>query len=293
MEQVIAHKKPKRVAVAAAEHNHVIEAIMRARRDGFVEPYLVGNKDAIYSILRELGETLEEGNIYDTPDVNASARTAVQLVKQGKADFLMKGKLNTSELLKAALDKESGLSHSGLVTHMTMMELPAYHKMIVINDPGILLYPTLEQKILQIRAVTDALHTMGYGDDIKIAALCAVENVNPKMQESVDAAELKRMNQAGEITGCIIEGPISMDIAMDPEAAMEKGFNSPVVGDADVLLVPNIVTGNVLVKTLAQFAGATPVGMVLGACVPISMSSRAASAQTKYLSLAVTSAAVK
>lgn len=292
MELAISRKKTKTVAIAGAEDEHTLEAVMKAKKDGFIEPLLVGNKKKILSILGELKGSIEEDRIFDSPDTSTSAYKAVQLAKQGAADILMKGKLNTSEILKAVLDKSDGLPHGKVVTHMALTELPGYHKILVLNDCAIIPYPTLEQKVAQINAVTETLHTMGYGDDIKIGVLCATEGLNPKIPESADAAKLKRMNQAGEIKGCIIEGPISLDIALVPEVARQKGFESPVAGDTDVLLMPSLVTGNVYAKAI-EMAGAVPLGMVLGASVPIIVTSRVTTTMTKYYSLAIASTAVK
>jgi len=293
MELAQARKKPKTVAVAAAENDHALEAVLKAKKDGVVDPILIGNKTKILTILDKLGESIEEGRIFDTPDDGASARKAVQLVNQGDADFLMKGALNTSDLLRAVLDKTDGLPHGKVVTQMSLVELPLYHKILIINDAAIIPYPTLEQKIAQIQAVTGALHTMGYGDDIKIGVLCAAETLNSKISESADAAELKRLNQAGEITGCIIEGPISLDIALSSETAGVKGFDSPVAGDADFLLFPNLAAANMCIKALTMFGGATTAGILLGASVPISLSSRAGSTRMKYSSLTIASTAVR
>jgi len=293
MEMARQRKDPKTVAVAAAESDHVLEAVMRAKKDGFIEPTLVGDEAKIRAILNELGESIGNSKIIHSTDVKTSAYEAVQLVKHGAADFLMKGKLNTSDLLRAVLNKTDGLPHGKVVTQMTLVDLPAYHKVLVLNDAAIIPYPTLEQKVAQIQAVTGALHTMGYGDDIKIGIVCSAEDPNPKIPESADAVEIKRMNENGEITGCIIEGPISLDIALRAENAKAKGYESPVAGDADVLLFPNLVSGSVFIKSIQMFSGATPVGMTLGASAPISVSSRAATADMKYYSLALTSTAVR
>ena len=289
----ISNKKRRTVAVAAAESHHVLEAVMMARKDGIVEPLLVGNKKKILSILEEIGESVAEDQIYESSDDAAAASIAVQLVKQGEADFLMKGLLNTADILRAVLNKTDGLPNGGLITQMSYAEIPGYHKLVVYNDAAITPYPTLEQKVKQIKAVTEVMHNMGYGDDIKIAALCASESVSPKILETVEADQLKQMNLAGEITGCIVDGPMQLDAALDAEAAKIKKIVSPVAGDADVLLFPNLVTGNVLAKGLQMFGGARSAGMAIGASVPISITSRAASTQIKYESLVIAASSVK
>lgn len=293
MAMAAAQKSPKTVAVAAAESDHVLEAVMMAREAGFIEPLLIGKKDEIRSILNSIGGSVEPERILEANDPDTCAKLAVGLAKEGAADFLMKGKLNTAELLRAVLHKTEGLPHGKLVTQLTFVDIAAYHKIFVMSDAAIVPYPTLEQKAIQIRLLVDALHTLGYGDDIKVGLLCAVENVSSKMPETEVAQELKRMNERGEIPGCIVEGPISFDIALDKEVARVKGFDSPVAGDVDVLIMPNLVTGNVLAKVLNMYGNTRTVGSVLGAGVPISITSRAASAKTKYQSLALTSAIVR
>lgn len=287
-----ARKSPKRVAIAAAESDHVLEAAIQAQKDGFIEPLLVGDRKQIDILLERMGEQVSDDRIFEASGADACAKTAVNLVKEGAADFLMKGKLNTAELLRAVLNKEHGLPHGKLVTQLTFVDIEKYHKVFVMSDAAIVPYPTLEQKAIQIQLLTEALHSLGYGDDIKVGILCAVENASPKMPETEAALELKRMNRRGEITGCIVEGPISFDIALDKDVARVKGFDSPAAGDVDILIMPNMVTGNVLAKALNMFGNTRTVGSVLGASVPISITSRAASVKTKYQSLAVTSAIV-
>ena len=292
LELARSRKATKRVAVAGAADEHTLEAVTKAMKEGFIDPVLVGEKKTIQSILEELNESIDESKIIDSSDSMEIAYKAVQIARDGAADILMKGKINTSEILKAVLSKTDGLPHGKVVTHMALTELPGYHKILVLNDCAIIPYPTMEQKVAQIRAVTDSLHNMGYGDDTKVGILCATEGVNPKIPESADAAELKRMNQEGKINGCVVEGPISLDIALVPEVAEQKGFDSPVAGDADVLLMPNLVTGNVYAKAI-EMAGASPLGMVLGASVPIIVTSRVTTTKIKYSSLALASTAVK
>lgn len=284
-----ARNKKARLAVAAAQDKHTLEAVMMAKNDGFVDPVLVGDKAVIEDMLRSMGETIDENAIIDIPDPLEAAKVAVGLARDDKADLLMKGKLNTSEILKAVLNKENGLPHGPLLVDMAVIQHPGYHKILVICDGGIIPYPTLEQKVLEIKMVTEAMHNMGYGDDIKVGVLCAAESVNPKIIESADAAELKRMYQQGEFEGCVLEGPISLDLAMSREAVEIKGYQSPVAGDVDFLLMPNLATGNVYSKSI-EMMGAVLIPVVLGAKVPIALSSRSATKMEKYYSLVVGSA---
>lgn len=289
LEHVRSRGKRRRLGIAAAADEHVLEAACQAYREQIVEPYLIGDKPRMLQILGELGETLPDSFLIHEPDEDLAAQAAVKLVKDGCADFLMKGLLNTSNMLRAVLNREYGLERNGILSHVSINELPEYHKILMVTDAGIIIQPSLEEKAAIIRNAVGALHAMGY-DCPKVAILAALEKVNPKMPETVDAAELKQMNQSGIITDCIVEGPISMDLVMDPDAACIKGYQSPVVGDADILVVPNIACGNILNKALRCLARSRQVGIVLGAQVPIVLTSRGATAESKYLSIAVTSA---
>lgn len=293
MEIANKRKSAKRTAVAGADYHHVITASLMAQRDGFVEPIFIGDQAKITEILEEFHEPVEKYRMIDVSDETSICYEAVQLVRRKEADFLMKGRVNTASLLKAVLNKETGLPHGKLITQISFFQIPGYHKLVVLSDGAILPYPTLEQKKEQIRLITEILHKMGYGEDIKVGVLCAAENVSPKITETVEANELKQMNLGGEIKGCIVEGPISLDIALDANVAEEKHFKSPVAGDADVLLAPNLAAGNLLAKALTMFGGAVSVGMVAGASVPISVTSRVATVEQKYTSLAVASVAAE
>lgn len=282
--------KAARMAVAAAGDVHTIEAALRARSEGIVSPILVGERACIDEILARLGERIPAGDIHDVPDPAEAARAAVALVKHGRADLLMKGRLDTAVLLKAVVDKEHGLGGGGVMSHFTMFEVPGYHKLIVPVDGGMVTYPTLEQKRYIIENTAGALRAMGYTCP-KVGVLACVEKLNPKMPETVEADALKQMNLRGEITGCVVEGPISYDCAMSREIAAFKGFESPCAGDCDVLVAPNIHAGNIMGKMLAVTAGAKMAGFIVGASCPIVMTSRGSSAEEKYLSIAISAVA--
>ena len=279
-----------RMAVAAAGDPHTIEAVLHARAEGIASPVLVGDRAAIDRALKELGGEVPESDIYDVPDLAESARAAVSLVRDGKADFLMKGKLDTSLLLKAVVNKESGLGKGGVMSHFTAFEVPSYHKLLVPVDGGMVTYPTLEQKKSIIENTVGALRAMGY-DCPKVGVLACVEKLNPKMPETVEADALKQMNQRGEITGCIVEGPISYDCAVSKEIADFKGYESPCAGDCDVLIAPNIHAGNIMGKMLTVTAGAKMAGFIVGAKCPIVMTSRGSSPEEKFLSIVIATAA--
>jgi phosphate butyryltransferase len=229
--------------------------------------------------------------ILDVPNVAEAAFSAVHLVRQGKAEIIMKGRIQTAELLHAVVAKETGLQTQKLMSLVAFHEIPGYHKLLCITDGGMVMYPSLDEKKRILQNAVDVCHSMGIMDP-KVAVLAAVEITNPKMPESVDAAALKQMNLQGEIAGCIVEGPISYDLAMSMESAKIKEYSSPVSGDPDILLVPNITVGNVLAKALVVSAGAKMAGFIVGAKAPVVLTSRGSSSEDKYLSLVLAAASV-
>lgn len=281
-----------RMVVAAAGDEHTIEAALKARKEQIVQPILVGDKALIDHALERLGGDIPEEDRYDIPDPAESARFAVSLVRRGQADLLMKGKLDTSVLLKAVVNKEDGLGTGRIMSHFTAFEVPSYHKLLIPVDGGMVTYPTLEQKRDIINNTVGALKRMGY-DMPKVGVLACVEKVNPKMPETVDGDALKQMNQCGEIANCIVEGPISYDCAVSKQIADFKGYISPCAGDCDVLLAPNIHAGNIMGKMLIVTCGAKMAGFVVGAQCPIVMTSRGSSAEEKYLSIVLATAAAR
>ncbi len=292
VEKLKASARAVRMAVAAAGDEHTIEAVLNARKEGIVSPILVGDKALIEAALAKFGATVPAEDIYDVPDIAESAKYAVQLVREGKANLLMKGKLDTSVMLRPVVNKETGIGKGGVMSHFTAFEVPSYHKLLVPVDGGMVTYPTLEQKKAIIENTVGALRAMGY-DEVKVGVLACVEKLNPKMPETVDADALKQMNLRGEITGCIVEGPISYDCAVSKEIADFKGFSSPVAGDVDVLIAPNIHAGNIMGKMLACTAGAKMAGFIVGAQVPIVLTSRGSTPLEKYNSIAIAAAAAE
>jgi len=292
IEKVQKCESRKRVAVAAAQDEHTLEAVFRAAKDKLVEPLLVGNKEKIVEILKELDVDYDISSIISTESDKESAEKTVELINEGKADFIMKGKLQTADLLRAVVDKEKGLRTGRVISHVAILEVPAYHKLIAVTDGGMMMYPNADEKKQILESAVDVFLAMGY-ECPKVAVLAAVETVNPKMPEAVDADILKKMNQSEEIKDCIVEGPISFDLTFSKESAEIKGYSSPVTGEADILLVPNITTGNIMSKALIEMAGATMAGMIVGAKVPIVLTSRGASSEEKYLSIVLSASAVK
>ena len=297
-DELIAHVKSngqrKIMAVACANDEHTLEAVVNARREGIVEPILVGDRAIIEGILSQLGEKIPDENIIDVPasELKEACEIAVKLVRDGKADFLMKGKVDTKIILKEVVNKEYGLGQGRLMSHFSIYEVPTYHKLILPVDGGMVPYPDLNQKKEIIQNTVDTLCAMGY-DCPKVGVLACVEKVNPKMPESVDAAELAEMNKRGEIKNCIVEGPIQYDCAMSKEISEFKGLDSKIAGDPDVLVAPNIHAGNIMGKMYAISCKAKMAGFIVGAKCPIVMVSRGSSAEEKYLSIVVCAAATK
>lgn len=281
----------KRVAVAAAQDEHTLEAVFKAAQDKLVDPVLIGDKSKITEILQKLNIEFDLDSIIHVETDKEAAEKTVETVNANKADFIMKGKLQTADLLRAVVDKEKGLRTGKVMSHLAIMEVPGYHKLIAVTDGGMMMYPNTEEKIQILENAVDVFRAMGY-ECPKVAVLAAVETVNPKMPEAVDGNILKKMNQSGEIKDCIVEGPISVDLTFSKESAKIKGYESVVTGDVDILLVPNITTGNILSKAIIELANGIMAGMIVGAKVPIVLTSRGASTQEKYLSLVLSASAV-
>ena len=282
----------KVVAVVSAHDEHTLEAVFQAKNDGVLIPILIGNGNRIREIIASLNESIEDEAIIDLEDDQMAAKKAVELIHEKKADFIMKGKIQTADLLKEVVDKEKGLRTGGIMSHIVIHEIPNYHKLLAVTDGGMMMYPNLQEKKHIIENAVNVFINMGY-ERPKVAVLAAVENVNPKMPESVDADKLKKMCEAGEIESCLIEGPISYDLTMSKESAEIKGYHSEITGDADILIVPNITAGNILGKSLIYSAGAKIAGFIVGAKVPIVLTSRGSTSEEKYLSLVMSAAAAK
>lgn len=282
--------KKKRLVVAGADEGHTLEAIVKAKRENLIQPILVGDKSKIIEILKELGEESQGYEMIDNTE--DPIQYSVKLIQDKKAEILMKGNVQTSTLIKCVLNKEYGVMNGELLSHVLFVQAPEYHKVFAVTDSAIVPNPDINQKKAILNNTLKAMHNLGY-ENPKVAVITAVEVVNPKMQETLDAAEIVNLNQSGEITNCVIEGPISMDIAFDVEAAATKGFESVVSGDPDVLLMPNLLAANIAVKTMRLFGKSTVAGIVLGAKVPIVLTSRSTSTLGKYMSIALSAAVSK
>ena len=275
---------PKTLVAAAAHDEHTLEAIYDATKEFPMQYRLVGNREKIMAISTKLGTTPDPNAIVDATDDNDCARKAVALVRNGMGDLLMKGMLESGVLLKAVLDKDSGIRSSETLSHLAVLEVPGYHKLVGVTDGGMLPYPTLEQKAAIVRNTVAFYERLGFKQP-KFAALSASESVSGKIPETVDAAELQAMCERGELGDCLLEGPLPFDISVSREAASVKGVSSKVSGDVDVFLVPNITAGNVLAKGLIYWGKTKMAGCVLGAKVPIVLVSRNATAEEKLFSI--------
>lgn len=280
---------PQPAVVAAAHDAHTLEAVFHAQRDGLIRPILVGKAKSIRTIAHSLGQEIPEEDLVDAEEERTCARISVDLIRQGQGRLLIKGMLPTGNLLRETIQPETGIRASELLSHVAILEVPVYHKLLFLTDGGMVIAPDLPQKRAILHNALSLCRFLGY-DSPKTAILCAAETTNPRMPETADAAALKAEGAQGAFGPCQIEGPISFDLATDRRAAERKGYHSPVAGDADLLLVPNIVSGNLLGKALYGMAGGTMAGIVLGAAVPITVNSRAATPEEKYNSIAVAAA---
>lgn len=277
---------PKTISVACAEDAEVLEAVEEARKAGVAKAILVGDIDKIREVAAPLKVELGRYEIINEKGGEAVASMkAVELVSSGQAKILMKGMVKTANFLRAVLNKEKGLRSGSLISHVYIHQIENYDRIFFVTDPAFNMYPTLKEKVSIVENVVALAHSFGVNCP-KVAALSAVEVVNPDMPCTLEAASLAQMSRRGQIKGCIIDGPFGLDNAVCEEAARHKGVVSEVAGKADILLVPNIESGNMLAKSIVYFARNKTAGLVLGAKAPIVLTSRSDSAETKLLSIA-------
>lgn len=273
----------KRVVVVGAEDMEALKAVSAAYDEGFVEPVLVGKKEIIEENLKELGR---EFDIIVAQTEEEAAEQGVRLVSSGAADIVMKGLIKTSKLLKAVLNKEWGLRTGSVLSHVAVIETEALDSLKIVTDGGMIIKPTLDQKVAIINNAVELAHSMG-NENPNVALLAAVEVVNPDMPETMEAAIITQMNKRGQIKGCIVDGPLALDNALSEMAAKIKKIDSEVAGHADILVVPDIHAGNILGKSAIYLANGKIAGLVLGAKAPIVIVSRADTAESKLASLAL------
>ncbi len=280
-------KAAKRLSVACGEDPHTIEAVGRACREGLVQAVLTGSKAKIEKVAAENKVDTGLFTIIDEPDTVRALAVAVARVHSGEADFLMKGLIDSSVYIRAIIDKEKGLLKPGsLLSHVSIIQVPRWPKLIVCADAAVVPYPDLEAKVQILKYCIEAARRLGI-EKPKAAIICAVEKVNPKMPPTVDAAILSKMAERGQIKGAVVDGPLALDVAVSKESAEIKGVSSPVAGDADILLFPTIEVGNVFFKTCSYLAGGETAAVVAGAKCPCVLTSRSDSEDSKYYSIAV------
>jgi phosphotransacetylase len=273
-------------AVAHPCEETALAGPLEAGARGLIRPILVGPAAKIQDVAKKSGLKLDGIRIVDVPHSHAAAAKAVELVRQGEAELLMKGSLHTDELLSAVIAKETGLRTGRRLSHVFIMDVPTYHKVLIVTDAAINIAPTLDEKVDICQNAIDFVVSLGVKKP-KVAILAAVETVNSKMPATIDAAALCKMADRKQITGGILDGPLAFDNAISKDAAKIKGIESEVAGDPDILLVPDLESGNMLAKQLSFLANADSAGLVLGARVPIVLTSRADSVRSRIASCAV------
>jgi phosphate butyryltransferase len=292
LKKIVSGGPRKKLIVAVAQDQHSLGAVIRAWKDDVIEPILIGDKESIQNICSANNYDITGLRIIHEPDMEMAVEMSVKMVSNKEGDVLMKGKVGTSTLLKHVLNKEYGLRTGNLLSHFALFEVETYPKVIAVADVAMNIAPNLKDKIAIINNSVSCLIKLGY-DKPKVAILGAVEMVNESMEATLDAALLSKMNQRDQIKNCIIDGPLAFDNAISLESAQHKGIRSEVAGDTDLLIMPDIEVGNVLYKSLVFFAKAKVAAVILGAKVPIVLTSRSDSEQAKYDSILLSAAASK
>jgi phosphate acetyltransferase len=286
--EIAQEKEPTRVAVAAAAHKLVLQSVQRSVERGLIVPLLVGIEQDIREQADAIGWELTDEQIVPTSTNRAAAEAAVDLVRQGEAQVLMKGYLHTDEMLHAILRHDTGLRTDRLLSHVYVLEVPTYHKLLLITDAAINIHPDIPEKAAITQNAVDLARRLGV-EVPKVAALSSVETINPKIPSTVHAACLHKMAERGQIKGAIVDGPLAFDNAISAEAARDKGIDSPVSGDVDVVIAPDLDAGNILSKNLEYLASAQMAGIVMGASAPVVLTSRSDPPRARVYSLALAS----
>ena len=284
--------EPVPTAVAHPCDRSSLEGAIEAAKLGLIAPILVGPRAKMEAVAAECGLDLSGCRVVDVPHSHAAAAAAVQLVREGQAEALMKGSLHTDELMAEVVRRDTGLRTSRRVSHCFVMDVPGHEQPLIISDAAVNIAPTLEEKADILQNAIDLAHALR-AQEVRVAILSAMETVNPKVPSTVEAAALCKMVDRHQITGALVDGPLALDNAINLEAARIKKIDSPVAGRANVLLVPDLEAGNMLAKSLSFLAGADAAGIVVGARVPIILTSRADSVMTRLASCAVAALVAK
>ena len=283
----------RRIVVAYAADAHTLQAVDRATKLDLVEPILVGNRQEIAAVAAQEGIDLHPYIIQEEQSDTASVARAVQMIHQGQADILMKGLVSTDKYMRGILNKEGGLvPPKATLSHVCVLEVPTYHKLLLLTDVAVLVLPDMGQKIQLTHYVRDVAHKLGI-ERPKIGLISATEQVLHHIPSSFDAALIAKMWERDQITGCVVDGPLAIDVAIDPEAVKAKKLNSPVGGDADCLVFPSLEAGNGFFKATTKLMGARLAGVVVGAKVPCVLTSRGDSEESKLYSIALASLMAK
>ncbi len=281
--------KPKKLVLAVSEDAHSLGAVVRAFEEKVIVPVLVGDKVKTMGLAQVMDISLKGIEFHDIKDPVKAVHFAVKIVHNGEADVLMKGKVGTSDLLRAVLNKEYGLRTGKLLSHVALFEIEAYHKLLAVTDVAMNIAPNLDEKIGILNNAVAIMNKLEYPEP-KVAVLGAIEQVNQSMEATLDAALLSKMNQRGQIRNCLVDGPLAFDNAVSIESARLKEIKSEVAGDTDLLLMPDIEVGNVLYKSLVFFANSKVASMIVGASAPIVLTSRSDSEQAKFDSILLAAA---
>jgi phosphate butyryltransferase len=279
------HHQVHTIAVACAHDEDVLSAIIQAKEANIADAILVGKQPLIETILKRLNSSYSF-TIIDEPDNELAVKTCINLIKDNKANMLMKGLVDTSVLLKQVVSTQDGLKASPVLAHVAVVKVAAIDRLLIMSDGAMNLLPNLEQKVHILNHCVTVAKACKF-DPIRVGVICAVEKVNPKMQCTLDAIELKSMNEQGLIKDCVVDGPFALDNALSVEAAKHKGMSSPHAGLSNVLLLPNIESGNVLYKAVTYLANGETAGVIMGAAVPIVVTSRSDSDKNKLNSIAL------
>lgn len=283
----VAECSTKKVAVACAQDDAVLDAVKAAKERGIADAILVGDEEKIRAVAAQINMSLDGFEIINEPYNYQAALKAVSLVHEGKADMYMKGLIDTKSFLKSVLDKEVGLRTDKTLSHVCVFEVKGIDHLLFLSDVAFVPYPDLDTKAQIVSNTVEICHACGVANP-KVAPLAAVEVVNPKMPATLDAEALTKMNEEGKLTGCIIDGPLSFDLAIDPEAARHKGATGrKIVGDADVLLFPDIHAGNITYKCLVHTAEVKNGNILTGTKAPVILTSRSDDFETKVNSIAL------
>jgi len=279
-------RETRKLVLAAAGDEDALLAVKNAVSQGIIEPILVGDMLRIQTIAKRINFDISDYETYDVEDKGEASLKACMLIKEGKAEILMKGAVGTGTLMKAVLNKDVGMRKGDTLSHVAVFESPYYHKLLGVTDAAMNVGPDLETKIAIIKNAVEVFHKLNIPNP-KVAIVGSVETVNPRMEATMHAATISMMNYRKQITGCVIDGPLAIDNAVSKKSAELKNITSDVAGDTDIILAPGIDAGNILYKTLNFLGGAVAAAVIMGAVAPIVLTSRSDSDKSKFLSIAL------